>query len=266
MSQTEKAAYFRELKDAGVPFSKHYREYTTEELKEAVDLLRSQQPQHPRDDDNGDHSTRPPEDHMPQQRQDFDGGEVDEAAAAFFGLQIPENTPRQNERAADELPGMRQNTKDDLEPIRVDDNGRIWYQEEIRKPGSPAPRARRVLKYVETGTEVKTVQTLDETGKQYIESFEVSGQGPAREQEVKITLPSYQTGIFRDPRFPFKVHVYNEVQGFDLFDVQDYYGGPELVPAEVKRFYVANDLCYDIRTTVRAIESEYRQLQLQNRV
>jgi hypothetical protein len=62
------------------------------------------------------------------------------------------------------------------------------------------------------------------------------------------------------------VHVYNDKQGFDLFEVQKYYGGAELVPTEIKRIYVENVLCYDIRTTVRAIQSEFRQLQLQQKV
>ena len=80
--------------------------------------------------------------------------------------------------------------------------------------------------------------------------------------EVKITLPSYQVGVFLDPRFPFKIHTYNGAQGFDLFDIQKYYGGSDLVPSEIKRVYVSNDLCYDIRTTIRAIQNEAREIQL----
>jgi hypothetical protein len=38
------------------------------------------------------------------------------------------------------------------------------------------------------------------------------------------------------------------------------------VPTEVKRMYVENVLCYDIRTTVRAIQTEFRQLQLAGKV
>ena len=33
MSQSEKAAYYGALKEAGVPFGKPYRDYTTKELK-----------------------------------------------------------------------------------------------------------------------------------------------------------------------------------------------------------------------------------------
>ena len=83
---------------------------------------------------------------------------------------------------------------------------------------------------------------------------------------MKITLPSYQVGIYRDPRFPFKVYTYGGVNGFDLFGVQEFYGGPELVPASIKRMYVSNVLCYDVRTTIQAIEAEARQLALAGRI
>jgi len=95
----------------------------------------------------------------------------------------------------------------------------------------------------------------------YIETFEVAGS-EQRSGEVKITMPSYQVGVFLDPRFPFKIHTYNGLRGFDLFDVQKFYGGGDLVPPSIKRVYIANDLCYDIRTTIRAVEEEYRQSQL----
>jgi hypothetical protein len=115
---------------------------------------------------------------------------------------------------------------------------------------------------MDTGVQEKTVVDADGT----VETFEVSGTAARRPSEVKITLPSYQVGIYKDRRFPFKIHVYNGNQGFDLFEVQNYYGGAELVPTEVKRMYVENVLCYDIRTTVRAIQTEFRQLQLAGKV
>jgi hypothetical protein len=166
-------------------------------------------------------------------------------------------------RAADpnELAGQRQNSKAEDEPIRVDDAGRLWFQEEIRKPSYPKARGRRVMTYTDPGVTTQTVKNGD-----FIESFEVAGTEVGRTSEVKITLPSYQVGIYKDPRFPFRVHTYNGIEGFDLFEVADYYGGRELVPAEVKRIYVENVLCYDIRTTVRAINDEYRQLQLTGKV
>jgi hypothetical protein len=161
----------------------------------------------------------------------------------------------------EEMPGQRLNTKPEDEPIRVDEQGRIWYQEEVRKPAYPKPRGRRVLKYLETGVETKTVQNGE-----YVETFEVAGVGAGKPAEVKITLPSYQVGIYKDPRFPFKIHCYNGREGFNLFEVQDFYGGAELVPEECKRVYIENDLCYDVRTVIRAIQNEHRQMQLTGRL
>jgi hypothetical protein len=162
---------------------------------------------------------------------------------------------------ASEMPGQRLNQNVELEPLRTDDEGRIWYQEEVLKPAFPKPRGRRVLDYMDTGVETKTV-----TNGEFVESFEVAGTTQRRPSQVKITLPSYQVGIYKDRRFPWKVHTYNGNQGFDLFEVQNFYGGAELVPTEIKRIYVENVLCYDIRTTIRAVQTEHRQLQLAGKV
>ena len=160
------------------------------------------------------------------------------------------------------MPGQRLNSKAEDEPIRVDpDTGRTWFQEEVLKPGFPKPRGRRVLQYTDTGSKTVTAKNGD-----YMESFEVAGDEVGRTAEVKITMPSYQVGICKDPRFPFKIHTYNGNEGFDLFEVQEFYGGSELVPSEIGRKYVENVLCYDIRTTVRAIQSEFRQMQLAGKV
>jgi len=159
------------------------------------------------------------------------------------------------------MPGQRLNTQPEDVPIRIDEMGRAWFQEEVRKPPYPKPRGRRVLKYMERGTKTETVQNGE-----YVETFEVAGTGAPHPAEVKITLPSYQVGIYRDPRFPFKIHCYSEREGFDLFEVHEFYGGAELVPPDCKRVYVENDLCYDIRSVVRAIQNEHRQLQLMGKV
>jgi hypothetical protein len=109
-----------------------------------------------------------------------------------------------------------------------------------------------------------TVTTVQQG--QFIETFETE-TGPATHQTTtKITLPSYQVGICKDPRFPWKVHTYNGLEGFDLFDVANYYGGAELVPAECKRVYVENVLCYDMRTVIRAVQTEYRHHQLTGKI
>jgi hypothetical protein len=94
----------------------------------------------------------------------------------------------------------------------------------------------------------------------------MAGDEQARTSEVKVTLPSFQVGCYLDRRFPFKIHVYNENRGFDLQDVEKYYGGRELVPQEVLRKYVENVLCYDIPTVIRAIQTEARELQLGRRL
>jgi hypothetical protein len=261
MSQTEKSAYFQALKAAGIHFERHYREYSTAELKDAYEKLSGDAtPLSPAPPPPPEHQHPNPPPPLPPP-----GEEDEQPPASFF---FPPPPPQAAEPPAPtaplnptEMAGERLNTQDEDEPIRTDDEGRIWYQEEVRKPAYPKPRGRRVLTYMESGVEEQTVRVGD-----YIETFEVAGSGPAQMAEVKITLPSYQVGVYKDPRFPFKIHCYNGIQGFDLFAVQDFYGGAELVPQECKRIYVENVLCYDIRTTVRAIETEYRQLQLAGKI
>ena len=250
MSQSQKAVLYRILKDAGVKFDRHYREYSTDELRQAVEMLDPNllpQPGQPVEDEKPESPARPatlPPDQDPTASQYVAPQEARRRAP----VQAP----------PDQIPGIRLNTTDEDEPIRTDENGLIWYQDEILKPGYAKPRARRVLQYTDPGSETRTVQNG-----QYLESFEVAGNH-ARPSEIKVTLPSYQVGIYRDPRFPFKIHVYNDMRGFDLFEVQNYYGGSDLVPVEIKRIYVENVLCYDIRTTIRAIQAEARELQLAN--
>lgn len=235
MSQSERSAYYQALKTAGVPLSKPYRQYSVDELKEAYDRLAAAD------------------------------------AAPPLNITTPAPKPRGGSRRPsapvarrdpNELPGQRLNTKEEFEPIRTDpETGFIWYQEEVRKPAAPKPRGRRVLKYDDPG--VKKVQVVNG---EYTEEIEVGGDRTVP-SEAKITMPSYQVGIYVDPRFPrFKVHTYNGVSGFNLFDVQNYYGGAELVPAECKRIYISNDLCYDIRSVVRAINTEFRALQLAGKI
>lgn len=233
MSQAEKSAYYQALKAAGVQFDKHYREYTVAELQKLHAILGQAKPAVPQ--------------HQPVESQ----------------LRAPiENRPPVRAKDPNELAGQRQNSKDQDEPIRTDEQGRVWYQEEVLKPAYPKPRGRRVLKYLESGVKEQTVKNGD-----YTETFEVSGDpANARQAEVKITLPSYQVGVYKDPRFPFKVVTYNGNEGFDLDEVQAFYGGAELVPPAVKRKYVENVLCYDIRTTVRAINEEFRQQQLAGKI
>lgn len=156
----------------------------------------------------------------------------------------------------DDMAGLQLNRKAWDEPIRTDPDGVVWFQDEVRKPAYPKPRGRRVLKYNDPGVQTKTIKAGE-----YVETIEVAGDRN-RASEIKITLPSYQVGLYLDPRFPFRIHVYNDVRGFNIFDVQDFYGGAELVPPSCKRVYVENVLCYDIRSVVQAITNEYRQREL----
>ena len=236
MSQAEKSAYYQALKAAGVEFNKHYREYTVQELKAAYDGMAARNRE------------------MPAIQKPVQQPPIEQQLARRPAPPVRAKDPN-------ELAGQRQRQDRD-EPIRTDDEGRVWYQEEVLKPAYPKPRGRRVLKYMEAGVKEQTVKNGD-----YVETFEVSGDPThAREAEVKITLPSYQVGIYKDPRFPFKVVTYNGNNGFDLDEVQAFYGGAELVPPEVKRMYVENVLCYDIRSTVRAINTEFRQQQLAGKI
>ena len=98
-----------------------------------------------------------------------------------------------------------------------------------------------------------------------MESFEIPDTSkPTTPSEVRITLPSFQTGIYRSPSFPFRIHTYNGARGFDLEDVQNYYGGKDLVPSSVKKMYVYTDLCYDIPSVVSTIREEHARLVLNN--
>jgi len=235
VSHAEKSAYYQELKAAGVTFPKTYQEMTTEELKAAVDYLRQE-------------TGQPSLDQQQQLAQEFG-----QAANLNYGThEVSDVPPAPEFRPAATDTGVLTGT-----PPRIDEEGLVWYQDEIRKPAIPRPRRRKVVRYVDTGFKEQTVRAGD-----YVESFEVAGD-EYRQAEMKVTMPGYQVGIYKDPRYPFKIHVYNENRGFDLFEVREYWGGAELVPDDVKLIYVANSLCYDMRTVIRAIETEYRQLQLQ---
>jgi len=242
LSQTEKAAYWAELKAAGIQFPQHYRDYTTETLKEAAVKLReglsqagtvvpaetAPPPEAPR-------PTSPP----PQ---------LDPAAPKFGG-------------EPDKMAGMRLNTHAEDEPLRVEASGRIVYQDEVRKAGSAQPRGRRVLKYTDPGFTSTTIKTGD-----FTETVEMPGVGVGRPAEARITMPSFQDAIYKDPQYPFKIHEYAGKRGFDLFEVRKFYGGDDLVPTDVETTYVGNTLCYDMRTTIRAIETEYREKMLRGEI
>jgi hypothetical protein len=235
MSQAEKAALWKELKERGVEFPLHYREYSQTQLEESLDRLNAAQA---------------PERGVPT-----------EPPAPRAAAPQPQPELRIPRREPDKVAGLRLNTHAEDEPLRVDENGLIWYQDEVRKAAFPKPRGRRVLDYIDPGVRTVTAQT----GNGYTETFEMPGD-QARPSQVKITLPSHQVGIYKDPNMPFKIHVYQDNRGFDLFEVRDFYGGADLVPEDIKTVYVSQSLCYDIRTTRRAIEAEYREKLLKKEI
>lgn len=251
MSHSEKAFWYNRLKEAGWEPEQHYRKYTTEDLAQAYGAFVE---------------AGVAEAAVYSEGSPYAETVEEPAPAGFFGLpdepkpESPE--PRPPARPAlGEMAGERLNTKAEEEVLRVDEHGRQWLQEEVLKPAFPKPRGRRVLRYNDPGVRTETTKVGE-----YTESFEVSGDPRnSTPSEIKITLPSYQVGIYRDPRFPFKVITYNGKSGFDRLEVEQYFGGSELVPPIAKRTYVENVLCYDIRTVIRAINEEYRQLVLSGR-
>lgn len=154
--------------------------------------------------------------------------------------------------------GLTFNTHGPDDVLRVSSDGKVWYMDEVLKPAIPLPRMRRKVRYIDSG--VKVVERRTPDGK-LDESFEVAGDSN-REAEIKVTLPSSQTGVYYDPRLPFRVHVYNGRTGFDYMDVIRFYGGKDLVPSTVATLYVGSDLCFDISKTKDAMERELRDAQL----
>ena len=235
MSQSEKSAYYAALKESGVSFDKHYRDYTTVELKKMyAEKAPANAPEpvvQPRE------APKPP----PLQPRP---AQPDES--------MPISSIPFSDKPVTTLAGTAYDENAEDTPLRRDSQGRIWYREEVRKPSHPLPRARRVVKYIDPGT-----RRVEHKAGNFVESFEIAGS-ERRSSEVKITLPSFQVGIYRDPRFPFRIHTYQDRIGFDLFDVQDFYGGADLVPNSIGRVYIGGDLCYDVRETIRTIQHEYR--------
>lgn len=274
MTQAEKGAAYRFLKEAGVTFTRHYRDYTEAELVKMVEQIKSQ-PAH----DNEMIETWAPDADLALANHEpaLDGGllaaqaaEIERLQAQLAAAQTPPPQVSVQPQPAQEpltmqkvladaeerevMAGEHLNTKDENEPLFTDDQGLIWYQVEVAKSATAKPRGRRVLDYVETGVVKQTIHDG-----QYTETFEMPGQA-RRAAQVKITLPSYQVGIYRDPNLPFRVHTYNGQRCYDFFEVCEYYGGADLVPGDIKRVYVSTTLGFDIATTNRAIQAEARRL------
>ena len=286
-----RAILFRALKEAGVEFDRHYRTYTAEELQTAYDTMVEAGVLDPLEEGWDDAPEDEPDERpAPQQTEPFQPGPL--TSGSIFAQPQPRSSDGLDDLRAeintlkalllktggteqvqvhqDALPaepkprpagpdptqhaGVTLNTHAG-EPIRVDEQGRTWYQNEVPKPAYPKPRGRRVLRDMDPGVVEETIKVGD-----YIETFEIPGDPRnARPMETKVTLPSYQTGIFKEPGMPFRIHTYNGARGFDYDDVNAFFSHPDLVPSDIKRVYVSSDLCYDISTTIRAIENEYRE-------
>lgn len=236
---------FKQLTDAGVQDLKPYRESSVEYLKQKLEEagITPVQPE--------EHAEAPTRRQGPPPGVFREEPELREERAPYMADK-PDPL---------EMPGQRLNTHAPEDVIRVDEQGRFWHQEEVLKPSYPKPRGRRVLKYMDTGVRTETVKNGE-----YVETFEVAGNEASRPAEVKITLPSYQVGIYTDPRFPFKIYCYDGREGFDFDGVNEYFGGSELIPDTCKRVYIENVLCYDIRSVIRTIQAEYRHLQLTGKI
>ncbi|UTN92912.1 hypothetical protein SEA_BIRDFEEDER_46 [Microbacterium phage Birdfeeder] len=151
--------------------------------------------------------------------------------------------------------GLTFNTHGPNDPLRVDSLGRVWYRDEVAKPAIPQ---RRMIRRTKTmSSDVVTIKTKRPDGG-FDESFEIAGD-EQHEVEVKITMPSSQVGIYRDPRFPFRIHQYNGRRAFDYEEIRNYYGGLDLIPKSVqdKTVYIDSDLCFDMNAVRDAIEREY---------
>lgn len=271
MAQGDKATLYRALKASGYEFKKIYRDYKAAELAEihqevfgaqeqpAAEVPQPRrEPYPPKKDENAELREQLAQLTetvgalakmvAPGQRRQEQAAEPMAAASARLGSKVPQLDPKVHA-------GVTLNTHVDEDVVKVDEQGNKWFQVEVTKPSFAKPRARRVLKYNDPGVAKETHKVGE-----YTEEFEVAGDGKnLKPSEIKITLPSYQTGIYLSPNLPFRIHTYNGVRGFSMEDLHKFYGGADLVPSTIKRVYVSNDLCYDITTTIRAIENEHRE-------
>jgi hypothetical protein len=286
MSQGSKSAYYQALKEHGYPFDKHYRVYSTDELRALYDGagLPPLAPEVSRD------APPPYVDQVAEINERLDGfaGVLDRlinlvtAGAPEPAPQGPPTYLRQTQQpVAPPQPqrptikpapqgldptqhaGVLLNTHGPNDIVSVDEFGNQWYQPEVTKPGYARPRGRRIYTEVDSGTQIETVRTSNGD----FETFEIPGDPKfAKTTETKITLPSFQTGIYKAPGVPFKIHIYQGNKGFDYDDVNRFYSGADMVPDTIKRVYVSTDLCYDIATVIRAVKDEERELRLKGQM
>lgn len=265
MSQTTKSAYYQALKSLGHEFEQHYRKYNVDELRSlyldrsgGVDLDLAPERGTPEHVVTAGHDEPYEGDFFQAFVEQESLPEVAEPSFAKKQPSLQGSAPQESGLLDTSIAGA--NALRDLQVIEVDAQGRRWLQREVRKPATAQPRGRRLLKYSDPGVRKESVQDG-----MYTEEVELPGEA-RRSSEVRVTLPSFQVGIYEHDRFPFRVVCYAGNEGFDFFEVNNFFGGAELVPPMIKRKYVENVLCYDIRLTIQAIQAEHRQLQLMGRI
>ena len=243
-SEPSRSQLWQDLKDRGFKPAKRYRDYTVAELTEAFKELKASEP-------TLDFSAEGFEELTTEK-------DTEVRATTPTRQDVHEHRPRL--KSDKESPALREDPKgvmDDEEPLRVDDEGRTWYREEINPNVSRGKRLRKRITFTGPETvEVKQVKSGD-----YIETIEVIGEA-TRSQDAFVTMPPSQTNIFKDPRYPFKVFTYNGTLGFSFGDVNDFYGGEEFVPPAIKKRFVGNMLAYDIKTVIAEIERKAREIKL----
>lgn len=269
--RNQRGLLWSRLREAGYEPNKAYREHSVEEMHQILDRLEAAK------------TIQAPADHTyeayplagsgqgqvgslgAQLLADFDPIGFEEGVEQNNIETVRATTPQaQAPRDRRPDPVLRPQVKEPPVPdglpegaIRADEAGRIWYREEIGPNIAGRKRLRkRVTQVVPENVEVKQIHNGE-----YIETVEVVGEG-TRSLDAFVTMPTTQVGIFKDPRFPFKVFTYNGSLGFSYGDVNDYYGGLEFVPSTVKKKFVGNMLAYDMKSVISEIERKAREIQL----
>lgn len=254
----QRGLLYSELRERGWEPDKPYREYSVEQLQEIRDSMI--QTSTISADQAGSLGSLGSALMADFQAEGFEEGVTeDDHKPRVTSPQPQEVHERRPEPTLKGRPAKEEKTPEGLPEgaLRADSAGRIWYREEIGPEIAKNRRLRkRVTQVVPEKVEVKQIHSGD-----YIETIEVVGEG-TRNLDAFITMPPTQTGIYKDPRFPFKVFTYNGALGFSYGDVNDYYGGVEFVPSTIKKKFVGNMLAYDIKSVISTIERKYRELTL----
>ena len=197
MSAALKGFYWKQLKELGIEFELPYRNYTLAQLRDSYEALVKEGLASPVDEDAARASyqakaaSQAPVEPQPQSQPTAPTAPTPASA-------VPVSSQSVHEHAAERAYSAGY----DEEPVRIDPVTKfVWFREEVRKPAAPRPRARRKLTYVDPGT-----KTMEVSDGRYVETVEVSGQ-QRNTGEVRITMPSYQVGVYLDPKFKDEVQI-----------------------------------------------------------